>query len=382
MELSVMNVNEALAEGLHWLRSSGVREESRNGPVLVSPEPVLTTYKFPMERVLFSPVRDANPFFHLMEALWMLAGRNDLAWPLFFNSKFGAFSDDGNSVHGAYGFRWRDAMGYDQLKAIGQELRKNPTSRRMVLQMWDAQCYENNDLNIAIQGVPHKLDETKTWDKSGVRYEPSKDVPCNTHVYFDVKDGVLNQTVCCRSNDIIWGAYGANAVHFSVLLEYMAALAGVGVGLYRQFSNNYHMYPALYQKEGRSVDDAMVNLAMDADINDLYKNLDLEVKQSPLINTPVAEWDAELRHFLNNPMGGQRTYTDPFFEQCAIPMYQAWFIRKNKLGNGLAELEPMKELYTDWYIACKQWIERREARKGPNSCGDCGKVVCACHRVI
>ena len=45
-----------------------------------------------------------------------------------------------------------------------------------------------------------------------------------------------------RSNDMIWGAYGANAVHMSMLLEYMAAMTGFQVGIYYQISNNLHAY--------------------------------------------------------------------------------------------------------------------------------------------
>jgi hypothetical protein len=85
--VTVRNVNEALGQGISWLAGPmGVEEPSRNGPVRVSPYPVVTTYANPAERVLFSPMRDANPFFHLFEALWMLAGRNDLPWLVQFNN--------------------------------------------------------------------------------------------------------------------------------------------------------------------------------------------------------------------------------------------------------------------------------------------------------
>ena len=76
------NVQEALVVGLQDLRRYGVERESRNGPVVVFPEPVTTVCERPEERVLFHCERDANPFFHLFEALWMLAGRNDLAYLL------------------------------------------------------------------------------------------------------------------------------------------------------------------------------------------------------------------------------------------------------------------------------------------------------------
>ena len=55
-------------------------------------------------------------------------------------------------------------------------------------------------------------------------------------------------TVTNRSNDMIWGAYGANAVHMSVLLEYMAGMLGYGVGAYYQFSNNLHAYTSVLDK--------------------------------------------------------------------------------------------------------------------------------------
>src|SRR5437667_129280 len=136
MEIKVTNVNQCLSECLQWLLAAGVEENSRNGPVLVSPEPVMVTYTRPQERVLFSPLRDANPFFHLMEALWMLAGRNDVEWPAYFASNMRNYSDDGKIFHGAYGYRWRKAMSFDQLALIARELKANSESRRCVLQMW------------------------------------------------------------------------------------------------------------------------------------------------------------------------------------------------------------------------------------------------------
>ena len=54
----------------------------------------------------------------------------------------------------------------------------------------------------------------------------SKDLPCNTHVYFSIREGFLDMTVCNRSNDLIWGCCGANAVHMSFLQEYVATMWG------------------------------------------------------------------------------------------------------------------------------------------------------------
>src|SRR5580698_2494000 len=144
MEIHATNVNDAVDNGFHYLAVAGVEENSRNGKVIVAPEPVLTTYTHPTERVLFSPLRDQNCFFTFFESLWMLAGRNDLAWPLYFNSKFGQFSDDSKTLWGAYGMRWREWFGYDQLPLVMKELKKNPNSRRVVLAMWDATSLEDH----------------------------------------------------------------------------------------------------------------------------------------------------------------------------------------------------------------------------------------------
>jgi len=337
MEITVTNVNQALSDALYWLHTCGVEESSRNGPVLVSPEPVLTTYTKPLERVLFSPMRDANPFFHLMEALWMLGGRNDLAWPLFFNSKFGAYSDDGKTVNAAYGYRWRQHFGYDQLQILAYFLRQNPETRRVVLNMWDS-C----------------SDTGKSHDN--VLQRASQDVPCNTHAYFDRRGDALNMTVCCRSNDAIWGAYGANAVHFSVLLEFMAALVGTRPGTYCQFSHNLHLYTGVVTGK-----DLMVAMARDADVHDHYTNGDVE--HYPLmLDTDTETWQADLQRFLNAPTTADEEqlkglFTTPFFRHVAVPMRLAWADRKTKRGDGMKYAAQI--VAADWRVACTQWIERR-----------------------
>lgn len=334
MEIKCTNVNQALSAGLYWLKASGVTEQSRNGEVVVSPEPVLTTYTKPKERVLFSPLRDANPFFHLFEGLGFLAGKNDLAWYKFFNEKFALYSDDGVTVHSAYGHRWRTWFGYDQLAMAADELRSNPKTRRVVLTMWDG-CGKHQvpEMQYAING--------------------GKDACCNTHIYLDCVDGNLNMTVLCRSNDIWFGCYGANAVHFSLMQEYLAAWVGVPVGAYRQFSNNYHAYVSIVEPKNFTA------LATDSDTNDAYLNEG--IAPFPVVNTDVKTWDADLRKFFENPKRLPLDYEDVFFATVVQPMYAAWYQRKNKMGKGVSWSEQINA--TDWRKACLAWIARREARK-------------------
>ena len=41
---------------------------------------------------------------------------------------------------------------------------------------------------------------------------------------------------------MLWGAYGANAVHMSVLQEYIAASLELEMGPYYQVSDSFHVY--------------------------------------------------------------------------------------------------------------------------------------------
>jgi len=226
--LTVRNVHRALPQGLQLLDEEGIRRNSRNGPVIMIPGGVTTVYTQPTERVIFWAQRDANPFFHLFEAMWMLDGREDVVPLVRYAKQMAQYSDDGSTFHGAYGYRWRQYQtgGYpekfDQLEKIVSILRKNSDDRRCVLQMWDP----GDDLGSS-----------------------SKDVPCNLTVTFQ-RDaaGRLDMVVFNRSNDVIWGCYGANAVHFSVLQEYLASEIGCEVGTYTQVSVNWHAYVEQYEK--------------------------------------------------------------------------------------------------------------------------------------
>ena len=216
--VQVRNVEHALGEGFQHLKVCGIDEPSRNGPVRVAPGPVVTEYTHPCERVLFNSERDANPVFHLLESVWMFAGLDNAKFLLPYNKRMTEYAEPTGQIWGAYGGRWRNFFGFDQIKSVVQLLKMQPNTRRAVLEMWSA---------------------------AGDLGADKRDLPCNTHVYFGIQDGALNMTVCCRSNDILWGAYGANAVHFSMLQELIASAVRVTVGTYRQFSNNYHAYSTL-----------------------------------------------------------------------------------------------------------------------------------------
>jgi thymidylate synthase len=287
---------------------------------MVSPGPVITEYACPTERVLFWDKRDANPFFHLLEALWMLAGRNDVAFVSTFSANMKMYTDDGISLHGAYGFRWRKHFGFDQLERLVAMIKSEPTTRRAVLQIYDP------------------------WSDTIPLSKPqSRDIPCNTSVYFSVSGGALDMTVCNRSNDVIWGAYGANAVHFSMLQEFMAAMVGYEVGIYRQFSNNFHIYephwPLMHDIEWSMPE------GYSQDIHPLVD------KDEPY---DIFMRDVDL--FLRDPISFVPETS--FLREVARPMAQAILYRKGKHGTGLEFITHARQS-NDWITAGTDWIQRR-----------------------
>lgn len=325
--INVRNVHMALPEALYQLSIDGVHRGSRNGDVIMFKEPVTTVYRKPTERVMFWGERDANPFFHLFESLWMLAGRRDVAYLSQFNSRISDYSDDGLIFHGAYGYRWFHWFRVNQITRIISMLRKNPDDRRAVLSIWDGGV----DLLLA----------------------NGKDVPCNISAVFNIThESKLDMIVYNRSNDMIWGCYGANAVHFSILQEYMASCIGVEVGVYRQVSNNLHAYEAVYNKVKQLADEATDGFTINWSDSPYQRK---DVTPFPLMSSSKDDWNDDLNHFLNQT---NTNYIDPFFKGVAQPMLDAWNLyKKGMLVEAIYEID--RCVATDWKKAGVDWLTRR-----------------------
>ena len=322
LDITGRNVNTVYPEALWKMKVLGVEQNSRNGKVRRILGPVATTYTAPKERMLLDPRRDANPFFHIFEGVWMLAGRHDTGWIMAFNANIVQFSDDGVTLHGAYGHRWRNHFGHDQLIWIINHLRADPHSRRAVLQMFDP--------------------EADQWYASGM---VSKDIPCNTAVFFEIVNGQLNMTVTNRSNDMIWGAYGANVVHMSMLQEFVADSLGVDVGHYVQFSNNFHIYERHF------------DLLEDIDDCPYYSD-ELINSHISIVRFGNAQSDlSEIMQWIGTPDYGD--YTNPYILLVLRPMLTAYrFYKSNRKLQALEACNDIADL--EVRTACRQWLERRK----------------------
>ena len=326
MEIIARNVNQLFSDGFWRLKTSGVRADSRNGPVIRIEEPVMVTLKYPTERVLFHQGRDANPIFHCMEGIYLLAGRRDVAFLKQFNSSIGNYSDDGIVFNAAYGYRMRHHFGRDQLVEVIEKLSSDRNTRQAVVQLWDSEDLLKDTLDRA----------------------------CNTQLIFAVVNDKLNLTVNTRSNDFYWGMAGANAVHFSMLLEFVASALDISTGRMYTLTNNLHCYTSLYDAE------KYIHNPPEPDFYDAYSQH--AVRPLPImLNADYESFLKDCERFCDNPFKQDAKYAHPFFNHVAHPLAMISHTRKLDAGTGAGWAEKIKA--QDWRRAAQDWIHRRELAK-------------------
>jgi len=326
------SVNDALAKGLRLIGAYGVEIPSRNGPTIEVDAPVTTVYNKPWNKVLISKTRDANPFFHLMESLWILYGREDVKFLTEFNKRMGDYSDDGLVFNAPYGHRLRDSFGIDQIRSIIDILKEDPNSRQAVGQIWDV-----SDLR-----------------------KGTKDKACNMQTVFRIRNGKLDLTVYNRSNDVIWGAYGANAVQFSTLLEYVAAKVGVPMGTYTQVSNSYHVYT---DGPGGEVYNRLINNQESIAHTVVYDQPNST--QILMTSGDMELFDRDLNSFFYvydsyglAELGECTHWQSDYFKCLVMPMLCTFLIHKaNGPEHALQYVNAIKS--DDWRMACRHWLENR-----------------------
>jgi thymidylate synthase len=164
-------------------------------------------------RLIFLTSRKINPVFAIVESAWILLGSNRLAPLRNEIADFEKYSDDGETLFGAYGKRLRESFGFDQIELSIEILRKDPASRRVVLNM-----YSPGDLTAV-----------------------SKDIPCNTSVFLKIVNGRLDITVINRSNDLFLGI-PYNIFVFGLLQQYIAERLNCPIGVQRHFTDCLHLY--------------------------------------------------------------------------------------------------------------------------------------------
>lgn len=222
--LKFRTVDDAFRGLLTRVLTDGDVVESRNGTTLELAAEIVTIEQ-PLKRFLHSPGRNNNPFASIAETMWVLAGRNDLAYLTPYLKRAPNYSDDGGHTWRAgYGPRLRNWKGVDQVAEVRALLDASPISRRAVISLFDP----------------------------ATDYVDSLDIPCNNWMHFTVHDGRLNISVVARSTDIWFGFSAINAFEWSVLLEMMARWLHLEVGTMTFFTSSLHLY-AEYVPRARKI---------------------------------------------------------------------------------------------------------------------------------
>jgi thymidylate synthase len=212
------NTTQAFKELLSRIGTDGANITVRSQPTLELRSELIEITN-PIERCIVIPGRGNNIFATIAETMWVLCGRNDIAFLEGYLRRAADFSDDGTTWRAGYGPRLRRWNGTDQLAAVKRMLTDDPNSRRAVISLYDP----DSD------------------------FIDSKDIPCNNWLHFLGREGRLHLNVVARSTDLVWGFSAINAFEWSVLQEMMAYWLGLEVGEFRFFASSLHIYERHYK---------------------------------------------------------------------------------------------------------------------------------------
>lgn len=155
-----------------------------------------------------------KPFSCLGELLWYLSRSNRLEFIRYYVPQYVRESEDGVTVYGGYGRRLFNMRGrFDQVENVVSLLERRPTSRRAVIQLYDA-------ADIASE---------------------HREIPCTCTLQFAVRDGRLDMLTQMRSNDAYLGL-PHDVFAFTMLQEIIAVTLGVRLGTYKHSVGSLHLY--------------------------------------------------------------------------------------------------------------------------------------------
>ncbi|HMP67519.1 MAG TPA: thymidylate synthase [Candidatus Paceibacterota bacterium] len=166
--------------------------------------PLLTLRKIPIKSII-------------AEQIWFLSGaRKPEDFLRNYTRIWDAFTNPGDVVTVAYGYRWRKHFGRDQIKSLIELLKKEPSSRQAVIVTWDP-------------------------SSDGLGATKKANVPCPYTFTVNIIGGKLHLHNMVRSNDMILG-FPFDVAGFCLLQYILAQELGVGVGTYSHSISNAHIY--------------------------------------------------------------------------------------------------------------------------------------------
>ena len=147
------------------------------------------------------------------ELLWYWSSRNDIEFITKFSSFWNKVTDDGKTANSAYGYILQEKHGFNQIEKIIDLLKKDPNSRRAVLNI----------------NVPNE------------RVIETRDEMCTICLNYQIRDNKLHCTCVMRSNDFNFGT--RNDLPFFIYLQkYIANRLELEYGSYTHYAFSMHMY--------------------------------------------------------------------------------------------------------------------------------------------
>lgn len=180
----------------------------------------------------------------IAEQVWFVSGaRKPEDFLRDFTRIWDDFTNPGDVVTVAYGYRWRRHFGRDQLGLLVKLLENDPSSRHGVVVTWDP-------------------------SGDGLGGVNKGNVPCPYTFTVNIIGGRLNMMNVVRSNDMILG-FPHDVAGFALLQCMLAQRLGVKPGIYTHTIANAHVYDIHYDAAddmaARKADSKPIKLKLPAD---------------------------------------------------------------------------------------------------------------------
>ena len=151
------------------------------------------------------------------ELFWIVEGRSDLDYLVdngvkYWIPDYQRSNRTDRTLGPVYGHQWRHANGIDQLQMVLQELRENPTSRRLMVSAWNV-----HDLHDMV--LP----------------------PCHYNFQLFYNDGKLDLMWQQRSADVFLGV-PFNIASYALLVSILAKICGLKPGTFTHSFGDAHIY--------------------------------------------------------------------------------------------------------------------------------------------
>lgn len=158
------------------------------------------------------------------EMVYYFWNRRDLKGIAKHSDFWNHISDDNKTIRSAYGYIIREKHGFDQIQYVIDMLKKDPDTRKAVIQL-----------------------------KTPYQHE-TKDNICTLALNFHIRDNKLHMHSIMRGNDIVFG-FRYNVYFFTMIQEMIAKELGIEMGYMTHtvssmhiYENHFHLGEKLYEE--------------------------------------------------------------------------------------------------------------------------------------